>query len=116
MERVFDTDFGTDLTIVEESSELIARIKNNVLLSRITSLSPGWINYCETFYPEFIPNLSSCKSPHEMTGAMVKSYYAMKMGIEPKDITVFSVRPCTAKKFEADLEELSFQGLYMWIL
>ncbi|NLA54601.1 MAG: 4Fe-4S binding protein [Clostridiales bacterium] len=110
-DRVFDTDFGADLTIMEESTELIGRIQNGGVLPMITSCSPGWINYCETFYPEFIPNLSSCKSPHEMTGAMVKSYYAMKMGIDPKDIAVVSVMPCTAKKFEADREELSVQGL-----
>ncbi|NLC32425.1 MAG: 4Fe-4S dicluster domain-containing protein [Clostridiales bacterium] len=110
-DRVFDTEFGADLTIMEESTELIGRIQNGGVLPMITSCSPGWINYCETFYPEFIPNLSSCKSPHEMTGAMVKTYYAMKMGIDPKDIAVVSVMPCTAKKFEADREELSVKGL-----
>ena len=77
----------------------------------ITSCSPGWITYCEKFYPEFIPNLSSCKSPHEMTGAMIKSYYAEKMGIDPKNIYVVSVMPCTAKKYEAQREELVTNGL-----
>lgn len=110
-DRVFDTDFGADLTIMEESGELIHRIQNNGVLPMITSCSPGWVSYCETFYPEFIPNLSSCKSPHEMTGAMVKSYYAKAKGINPKRIAVVSVMPCTAKKYEADRPELSVNGL-----
>ena len=110
-DKVFDTDFGADLTIMEEGTELINRIKNNGVLPMITSCSPGWITYCEKFYPEFIPNLSSCKSPHEMTGAMIKSYYAEKMGIDPKNIYVVSVMPCTAKKYEAQREELVTNGL-----
>jgi NADP-reducing hydrogenase subunit HndD len=110
-DRVFDTDFGADLTIMEESGELIDRIQNDGVLPMITSCSPGWVSYCETFYPEFIPNLSSCKSPHEMTGAMVKSYYAKEKGINPKRIAVVSVMPCTAKKYEADRPELSVNGL-----
>ena len=110
-DKVFDTDFGADLTIIEEGTELINRIKNNGVLPMITSCSPGWITYCEKFYPEFIPNLSSCKSPHEMTGAMIKSYYAEKMGIDPKNIYVVSVMPCTAKKYEAQREELVTNGL-----
>ena len=109
--RVFDTDFGADLTIMEESGELIDRIQNGGALPMITSCSPGWVTYCETFYPEFIPNLSSCKSPHEMTGALVKSYYAAQKGIKPRHIAVVSVMPCTAKKFEADREELQVNGL-----
>ncbi len=109
-DKIFDTDFAADLTIMEESTELIGRIKNQGVLPMITSCSPGWIKFCETYYPEFIPNLSSCKSPHEMMGAMIKSYYAQKAGIDPKDIAVVSVMPCTAKKFEADREELAGTG------
>ncbi len=110
-DRVFDTDFGADLTIMEESGELVHRIQNGGVLPMITSCSPGWVNYCETFYPEFIPNLSTCKSPHEMTGAMVKSYYAKTRKIKPESIAVVSVMPCTAKKYEADRPELSNNGL-----
>ena len=109
--KVFDTDFGADLTIMEEGSELIDRLNNGGVLPMITSCSPGWIKYCEHYYPEFIPNLSSCKSPHEMTGAMVKTYYADKAGIDPQNIVVVSVMPCTAKKFEAKRPELSNAGL-----
>ncbi|MHC1787232.1 MAG: NADH-dependent [FeFe] hydrogenase, group A6 [Christensenellales bacterium] len=110
-DRVFDTDFGADLTIVEEATELVGRIKNGGVLPMITSCSPGWVKYCETYFPDFIPNLSSCKSPHEMTGAMIKSYYAQKKGLRPQDIAVVSVMPCTAKKFEADREELAANGV-----
>ncbi len=110
-DKVFDTDFGADLTILEEGTELISRLKGEGALPMITSCSPGWIKYCEEFYPEFIPNLSTCKSPHEMLGAVIKSYYAEKAGIDPKDIYVVSVMPCTAKKFEAKREELSNNGL-----
>lgn len=110
-DKVFDTDWGADLTIMEEGNELIDRLKNGGTLPMITSCSPGWIKFCEHYYPEFIPNLSSCKSPHEMTGAIIKSYYAEKMGIDPKDIAVVSVMPCTAKKFEAKRPELSVDGL-----
>ena len=99
-DKVFDTDFGADLTIMEEGYELIGRIKNGGTLPMITSCSPGWIKFCEHNYPEFLDNLSSCKSPHEMLGAVIKSYYAEKAGIDPKDIFVVSVMPCTAKKFE----------------
>ena len=109
-DKIFDTDFAADLTIMEEGTELIGRIQNNGVLPMITSCSPGWIKFCETYYPEFIPNLSSCKSPHEMMGAVVKSYYAQKAGIDPKDIAVVSVMPCTAKKFEADRDELAGAG------
>ena len=105
-DKVFDTDFAADLTIIEEGYELIDRLTNNGVLPMITSCSPGWINFCETFYPEFIPNLSSCKSPHEMGGALVKSYYA-ESGIDPKKIYMVSVMPCTAKKYEAQRSELS---------
>jgi NADP-reducing hydrogenase subunit HndD len=111
-DRVFDTDFAADLTIMEEATELVGRITNGGVLPMITSCSPGWIKYCETYYPDFIPNLSSCKSPHEMLGAVIKSYYAQKKGLKPQDIAVVSVMPCTAKKFEADREELAaVQGL-----
>lgn len=109
--KVFDTDFGADLTIMEEGTELIDRLNNGGVLPMITSCSPGWIKYCEHYYPEFIPNLSSCKSPHEMTGAMVKTYYADKAGIDPQNIVVVSVMPCTAKKFEARRPELGRNGM-----
>ena len=110
-DKVFDTDFGADLTIMEEGTELIDRLNNGGVLPMITSCSPGWIKYCEHYYPEFIPNLSSCKSPHEMTGAMVKTYYADKAGIDPQNIVVVSVMPCTAKKFEARRPELGRNGM-----
>jgi len=109
-DKVFDTDFTADLTIMEEATELVGRIQDGGVLPMITSCSPGWINFCETFYPEFIPNLSTCKSPHEMMGAVVKSYYAEKCGIPAKDIRVVSVMPCTAKKYEADRPELAATG------
>ena len=110
-DRVFDTDFGADLTIMEEGTELIERMNNGGVMPMITSCSPGWIKYCETFYPEFIPNLSSCKSPHEMMGAVIKSYFAQKNGIDPKNIYVVSVMPCTAKKFESGREELGHDNM-----
>ncbi len=111
-DKVFDTNFGADLTIVEEGTELIHRLNDkSAALPMITSCSPGWVSYCEKFYPEFIPNLSSCKSPHEMEGAMVKTYFAEKMGIDPKSIVVVSVMPCTAKKYEAARPELANGGM-----
>ncbi|MBO7549820.1 MAG: iron hydrogenase small subunit [Clostridia bacterium] len=110
-DKVFDTDFAADVTIMEEGTEFINRLTNNGVLPLITSCSPGWIKYCETFYPEFLPNLSTCKSPHEMGGALIKTYYAEKNGIDPKKIFTVSVMPCTAKKFEAKREELSNNGL-----
>ncbi|MBQ8732012.1 MAG: iron hydrogenase small subunit [Oscillospiraceae bacterium] len=97
---VFDTDLAADLTIVEEANELLQRVKNGGVLPMITSCSPGWVKYCEHYMPEFIPNLSTCKSPQQMFGALAKTYYADKMGIDPADIIVVSVMPCTAKKFE----------------
>ena len=110
--KVFDTNFGADLTIIEEGTELIQRLGDkNAVLPMITSCSPGWVTYCEKFYPEFIPNLSSCKSPHEMEGAMVKTYFAEKMGIDPKSIVVVSVMPCVAKKYEAARPELENDGM-----
>ena len=110
-DKVFDTDFGADLTIMEEGTELISRLSEGGTLPMITSCSPGWVKFCETFYPEFIPNLSSCKSPHEMTGAVIKTYFAEKEGIDPKKIYVVSVMPCTAKKFEAKRPELGHDGM-----
>ncbi|MBR7173113.1 MAG: [Clostridia bacterium] len=110
-EKVFDTDWAADLTIMEEGTEFISRLKNGGTLPLITSCSPGWIKFCETYYPDFIPNLSSCKSPHEMEGAMIKSYWAEKEGIDPKEIRVVSVMPCTAKKFEAKRPELGRDGM-----
>ncbi len=108
--KVFDTDTAADLTIMEEGTELLHRLKNGGKLPVITSCSPGWIKFCEHNYPEFLDNLSSCKSPHEMFGAVLKSYYAEKMGIDPAKIFVVSIMPCTAKKFEAQRPELSAEG------
>ncbi len=105
--KVFDTDTGADLTIMEEGTEVINRITNGGKLPVITSCSPGWVKFCEHNYPEFLDNLSSAKSPHEMFGALLKTYYAEKEGIDPKSIVNVSVMPCTAKKFEAAREELS---------
>ncbi|MCL2813943.1 MAG: [FeFe] hydrogenase, group A, partial [Oscillospiraceae bacterium] len=101
---VYDMDMTADLTIMEEANELIERIQNKGKLPLITSCSPGWIKYCEHYFPEFIDNLSSCKSPQQMFGAIYKSYYAQKQGLDPKDICVVSVIPCTAKKFELTRE------------
>jgi len=99
-DKVFDTDFSADLTIVEEANELVERVTNGGILPMITSCSPGWVKYCETYYPELRDHLSSCKSPQQMFGAVTKTYYAQKMGIDPKDIFCVGVMPCTAKKFE----------------
>ncbi|NLX64136.1 MAG: 2Fe-2S iron-sulfur cluster binding domain-containing protein [Clostridiaceae bacterium] len=108
--KVFDTDTAADLTIMEEGTELVDRIKNNGVLPMITSCSPGWIKFCEHFYPDMLDNLSTCKSPQNMFGAVLKSYYAEKMGIDPAKIFVVSVMPCTAKKFEAERPELASTG------
>jgi len=110
-DKVFDTDFAADLTIIEEGTELLNRLKNGGKLPMITSCSPGWIKYCEHYHNDFLDNLSTCKSPHQMLGALAKSYYAEKMGIDPKKIFVVSIMPCTAKKFESKREELSVDGL-----
>mgnify|MGYP001369116113 FL=1 len=99
-DKVFDTHFAADLTIMEEAEELLDRINNGGTLPLITSCSPGWIKYCEHYYPEIIDNLSTCKSPQQMFGAISKTYYADKMGIDPEKIVMVSVMPCTAKKFE----------------
>ena len=109
-DKVFDTNTGADLTIMEEGTELIDRIRGGGVLPLITSCSPGWVKFCEHNFPELIPNLSTCKSPHEMMGAIIKSYYAEKNGIDPDKIVVVSVMPCTAKKFESQREELSVDG------
>lgn len=111
VDKVFDTNTGADLTIMEEGYELLNRIKNGGTLPMITSCSPGWIKYCENNYPDFIPNLSTCKSPHMMLGAIIKSYYAKKEGIDPQSIYVVSVMPCTAKKYEIDRPEMEVDGL-----
>ena len=111
-DKVFDTNFTADLTIMEEATEFLERFEKKENLPLITSCSPGWIKFCEHYYPEFIPNLSSCKSPQGMFGSVAKTYYAEKMGIDPKDIYVVSVMPCTAKKFEAErLDHTAVKGL-----
>ena len=109
-DKVYDTDFAADLTIMEEGTELLDRIENGGKLPLITSCSPGWIKYCEHYYPEFLDNLSTCKSPHEMMGALLKSYFAEKNNMDPSKIFVVSIMPCTAKKFEAQRPELSAAG------
>ncbi len=109
-DKVLDTDFAADLTIMEEGTELLNRIKEGGTLPLITSCSPGWVKFCEHNFPDFLDNLSTAKSPHEMYGAILKSYYAEKAGIEPKDIYVVSVMPCTAKKFESQRDELAGTG------
>ena len=109
-DRVFDTDTGADLTIMEEGAELIDRIRGGGKLPLITSCSPGWIKFCEHNFPDMLDNLSSCKSPHQMFGAVLKSYYAEKEGIDPDKIFVVSVMPCTAKKFEAARPEMQVDG------
>ncbi len=98
--KVFDTDFGADLTIMEEANEFVERVKNGGKLPMITSCSPGWVKYCEYYYPELIDHLSTCKSPQQMFGAVMKTWYAQKHNIDPKDIFVVGIMPCTAKKFE----------------
>ncbi len=110
--KVFDTNTGADFTIMEEGTELINRLKNNdkSKLPMITSCSPGWVKFCEHYFPEFVDNLSSCKSPHTMFGALLKSYYAEKMGIDPSKIYVVSVMPCTAKKYEIERPEMEVDG------
>lgn len=110
-EKVYDTNFAADLTIMEEGFELIGRIKNGGKLPMITSCSPGWINYAETYYHDLLDNLSSCKSPHEMQGAILKTYYAQQKGYDPKDIFVVSIMPCTAKKYEKERPQLVTNGL-----
>ena len=109
--KVYDTNFAADLTIMEEGTELLGRIQNGGVLPMITSCSPGWINYAEYNYGDLLPHLSSCKSPHQMQGALLKTYYAEKNGLDPKDIFVVSIMPCTAKKDEKEREQLQVNGL-----
>jgi len=110
-DAVFDTNFGADLTIVEEAWELTERIKNSTKpLPQLTSCCPGWIKFMEDFYPDLIPHVSSCKSPQQMLGALIKTYYAKEKGIPPEDIISVSIMPCTAKKFEAERQEMSDSG------
>ena len=111
-DKVFDTNTGADFTIMEEANEFAQRIQNNGVLPMITSCSPGWVRYIEMNYPELLPHLSTCKSPHEMLGAILKTYYAKKEGIDPKNIYVVSVMPCIAKKFERQRDELKNNDLY----
>ena len=108
---VYDMNLTADLTIVEEANELIGRIQNNGTLPMITSCSPGWIKYCEHYFPNFVDNLSTCKSPQQMFGAIVKTYYAQKMGWDPADIVMVSAIPCTAKKFEVGRPDQSAAGV-----
>lgn len=109
--KVYDTNFGADLTIMEEANELLARIKDGGVLPMITSCSPGWINYAEYYYGDQLDHLSSCKSPHQMQGAIIKSYFAEKNGLKPEDIFVVSIMPCTAKKFEKERPQLQKNGI-----
>ena len=108
---VFDTDFGADFTIMEEANELVERVKNGGVLPMITSCSPGWVKFCEHYYPDFIPNLSTCKSPQQMFGALAKTWYAERNGIDPKNIVTVSVMPCTAKKFELARNDQNAAGV-----
>jgi NADP-reducing hydrogenase subunit HndD len=110
-DKVFDTNFGADLTIIEEANELVERIKNGGTLPMITSCSPGWVKFCEFYYPDMLEHLSTCKSPQQMTGAVIKTYFAQKMGINPKNIVSVSVMPCTAKKFEIGRDNQSAAGV-----
>ena len=110
-DKVFDTNFGADLTIMEESNEFIERMKQRKNLPLITSCSPGWVKYCEHYYPEMTDNLSSCKAPQQMFGAVAKSYWAEKMGVDPKRIVMVSVMPCTAKKFEITRPDENANGV-----
>ena len=113
---VFDTNFTADLTIIEEGTELLKRLEDTLVngkpaaLPQYTSCSPGWIKFAEYFYPEILPNISTCKSPQQMFGALAKTYYAEKIGVDPKDMIVVSIMPCTAKKFEANRPEMADSG------
>lgn len=108
--KVFDTNFGADLTIMEEATELLSRVKNGGVLPMITSCSPGWIKYCEHYYPTELDHLSSCKSPMQMQGAIIKSYFAQKNGIDPENIVSVAIMPCTAKKFECGRDDENGAG------
>ena len=109
-DRVFDTNFTADLTIIEEGHELLHRVKSGGVLPMMTSCSPGWIKFMEHLYPDLLPHLSTCKSPQQMFGALAKTYYAQVAGIDPASIFVVSIMPCTAKKFEASREEMASSG------
>ena len=109
-QKVFDTNFAADLTIMEEATELLNRIKNGGVLPMITSCSPGWVNYAEYYYGDQVDHLSTCKSPHEMFGAILKTYYAKKIGVDPKDMFVVSIMPCSCKKFEKNRPEMEEEG------
>ena len=109
--KVFDTNFAADLTIMEEGTELLNRIQNGGKLPMITSCSPGWVNYAEYNYGDLLDHLSSCKSPHEMFGAILKTYYAEKIGVDPKDMFVVSIMPCSCKKYEKERPQLTTNGL-----
>ncbi len=108
--KVFDTNFSADLTIMEEATELLSRVKNGGVLPMITSCSPGWIKYCEHYFPTELDHLSTCKSPMQMQGAVIKTYYAEKNGIDPKDIVSVAIMPCTAKKFECGRDDENGSG------
>ncbi|WP_097002403.1 NADH-dependent [FeFe] hydrogenase, group A6 [Lacrimispora amygdalina] len=110
-DKVFDTNFSADLTIMEEAHEFIGRVQNGGVLPMITSCSPGWVKYCEHYFPDMTENLSSCKSPQQMFGAIAKSYYAEKMGLKPEDIVSVSIMPCTAKKFEIGRDDQDANGV-----
>ncbi|WP_295076344.1 NADH-dependent [FeFe] hydrogenase, group A6 [Ruminococcus sp.] len=110
-DKVFDTDFAADLTIMEEANEFLDRFSNGGTLPLITSCSPGWVKFCEHYYPDLLDHLSSCKSPQQMFGATAKTYYAQKMGIDPKNIVMVSIMPCTAKKFEIGRPDQSAAGV-----
>ena len=110
-DKVFDTNFSADLTIMEEAHEFIERVQHGGVLPMITSCSPGWIKYCEHYFPDMTENLSSCKSPQQMFGAIAKSYYAEKMGLKPEDIVSVSIMPCTAKKFEIGRDHQAANGV-----
>ena len=110
-DHIFDSSFSADLTIMEESAELIHRVQNGGVLPMITSCCPGWVKYAEEFAPDFIPNLSSCKSPQQMMGAIIKSHFAAQENLKPEEIYSVSIMPCTAKKFEAQREEMTREGI-----
>ena len=105
-DKIYDVNFGADLTILEEGTELLSRLQNGGKLPMITSCSPGWVRFAEFYFPDFLDNLSTCKSPHQMEGAIIKSYYAERKGIDPKDIFVVSIMPCTSKKTESTRDEM----------
>ncbi len=110
-DEIADTNYGADLTIMEEGTEFIERLNNNGVFPMFTSCSPGWVRYIETYQPEFLANLSSAKSPHQMAGAIVKHYFAPKLNVDPKDVVNVSIMPCIAKKFESSREEMEYNGL-----